>query len=378
MDNLAQCTSFDFSTHNTLGLSSVIKELQLIACPDALVKSLQSRPAAVVGELSNTLVGERIEEPLILFRDGEVCDITTDGTHHIVHVQGSCALDKLVMHLIAQGIAGLELLSGIPGTVGAGIVQNVGAYGAQISTYFDSVRVLNPNTGGQTVLKSQDLDFKYRSSRLKHAAEADKRIVLDVVFRIPLNAAASALAYDGLKAHHMATERDPANLDEIRQTVLDVRSTKGMVVNCAQWNPCAGSYFMSPAVDESTARNIAACIRGEDFADELLKWYKPDDKHVRIPAALVLRAAGFLNGDTWGKVGLSERHILALSAQKGASGSDVANLANHIRQAVKAKLGITLEQEILHLGEFDHLGVEEFLIKNPYTAGQGEPAWVQK
>lgn len=378
MDNLAQSSSFDFSMHNTLGLAPAVKELRLISCPDTLVEALQNKPGAVVGELSNTLVGERIEEPLVLFRDGEVSKITSDGTHYLIHVQGSCALDKLVTHLIGQGIAGMELLSGIPGTVGAGVVQNVGAYGAQISTYFDSARIFNVATGEQSILQSQGFDFQYRSSSLKHVVDADKQIVLDAVFRIPLNNPASALVYDGLKEQHAVTERSDTNLDDIRQTVLDVRSTKGMVVNCTQWTPCVGSYFISPIVDESIARNIAATIRGEDFADEFLKWYRPDGKNVRVPAALVLRAAGFLNGDTWGNVGLSERHILALTAQKGATGSDMANLATYIKQVVREKLGITLEQEILPLGEFEDLGVEDFFSKNPHVPGQEEPEWVRE
>lgn len=369
--------SLVFSEYNSFGLSTNIEEVNLISCPKILLETIQQRPSKVFGELSNTLVGEEIKEPLILFRDGKINKITTNDKNYIINVQGSCALDTLIENIIKKNIAGLELLSGIPGTVGAGIVQNVGAYGAQISTYLHSAKVLNLTDGTINILKSDEFNFKYRNSSLKHSKDKNKKIILDATFHIPINNDISLLTYDGLKKHHATKGRSLSNLTEIRKTVLEVRSRKGMVINCKGWSPCAGSYFISPAVKEDIARNIAISVRGESFADDFLKWYKPDNNHIRVPAALVLRAAGFLNGDTWGNVGLSKQHILALTTKTGATGSDIANLANHIKKVVYDKLNIELEQEILHLGEFHNINEKKFILEKKYTPGTKEPLWVK-
>lgn len=376
MENLATQPDFDFSAYNTMGLSSDLAHVSLISNPKTLLKALKTLPHAhVAGELSNTLVGPKVTQPIILFRDGDILSIEENGSNVLVRLEGSCALDKLTEILVGKDIAGFELLSGIPGTVGAGLVQNVGAYGAEISTYFHSARAWDLTRQEERILTAEDFDFKYRASQFKGKEKGI--LVLEATFSIPLNNPASALTYADLEKQHKEHQRDMHNIAHIRQTVIDVRSTKGMVVNYEGWAPCVGSYFVSPAAEEAIAKRIAEKVRGKNFADQFLKWYRPDANQVRVPAALVLRAAGFLNGDTWQNVALSERHVLALTAKTGATGNDVASLAAYIKETAKQKLGITLNQEILHLGEFHIQASEEFLASHPYIQGASEPSWVK-
>ncbi len=181
-----------------------------------------------------------------------------------------------------------------------------------------------------------------------------------------------------LSDKHFLQRRSSISLLERRSTVLEVRERKGMVVGGDNWLKCAGSFFMSPIVDSVTAARIAQKIRGKDFADSFFSWYKPDVNHIRLPAALVMRAAGFLNGDQWGTVGLSPHHILALcSLGSASSGSEIYALSRMIQTHVFEQYNVSLEPEVRFLGKIKKIEVDEFVRTNQFKPGKGEPEWAK-
>jgi UDP-N-acetylmuramate dehydrogenase len=372
----------DLGPLNTFGLPSQCSEVRLWSDPDELVRYLSSLSVDerarvnISGELSNTVLGETIEGPLFLFRDGHIYDIWTTADFVLVRVAGSCRFDSLVAELCKAGIAGFELLSGIPGTVGAAIVQNIAAYGQRISNRVLSVRVYDTQIATVRTINPAALNFSYRSSSLKTAdSYTPPMIVLDAVFQFPRDAPPDEIEYEDLRRHHIECGRSPDDLLARRATVLEVRQRKGMVVDQHNWVPSAGSFFISPVVPKDTALHLATLVRGANFAESFFSWYRPDANVTRFPAALLMRAAGFLNGDRWGPVGLSPHHVVALCAYAGASGSDVMTLASLVQAQIRERFEVILEPEVRLLGSLARRDLRLFLERHHFVPGEGEPGW---
>jgi UDP-N-acetylmuramate dehydrogenase len=372
----------DLGALNTFGLQSRCSEVRVCSDPDELVRYLSTLApderahVNVSGELSNTVLGEVVAGPLFLFRDGRICDISTTRDFVRVRVAGSCRFDSLVAELCQSGVAGIELLSGIPGTVGAGIVQNIAAYGQQLSNRVVTVRVYDIQSGTIRTLDPAALNFSYRSSSLKTAdGYTPPMIILDAVLQFPRESPPDEIEYEDLRRRHTECGRSPDDLLARRATVLEVRQEKGMVVDQHNWVPSAGSFFISPVVPKNTALNLATLVRGARFAESFFSWYKPDANVTRFPAALLMRAAGFLNGDRWGPVGLSPHHVLAICAYPGASGSDVMALASLVQARIRDRFDITLQAEVRLLGSLSFRDLQLFLERHQFIPGTSEPGW---
>jgi len=322
------------------------------------------------------VLGEVIEGPLILFRDGQIFDISTTTNFVQVRVAGSCRFDSLAAELCESGVAGLELLSGIPGTVGAAIVQNIAAYGQRISNRILSVRVYDIQSATIRTIDPAVLNFSYRTSSLKTLHRyTPPMIIMDAVFQFPKEASPDEIVYEDLRRHHTECGRSPDDLLARRATVLEVRQRKGMVVGQHNWIPSAGSFFISPVVAKDTALHLATLVRGAKFAESFFSWYKPDANVTRFPAALLMRAAGFLNGDRWGPVGLSPHHVVAICAYPGASGSDVMTLANLVKAQIRDRFPVTVEPEVRLLGSLASRDLHSFLERYQFVPGKSEPGW---
>lgn len=332
----------------------------------------------VAGELTNTVVTEHVPGRLVLFRDGAATDLTTGPDNRVLlEVEASCSLDEVVADAVAQGLSGIELLSGVPGTIGGAVVQNAGAYGQAISDVFVHATAYRRSDGAVVPLTPQDLRFGYRTSRLKATPRFSPDLVLlRVVIGLDRSPPAP-IGYDDLARHHADLDRDGDDLQARRASVLEVRAGKGMVVGGDHWRPSVGSFFVGAAVCREVAVDIATRVRGEAFARRFLDWYRPDGSTPRLPAALVLRAAGFLNGDYWGRVGLSDRHILALYNRGGATGSDVLAVSGLVRRQVEERLGIDLEMEPKVLGDAADIDLDAYAAAHPYTPGDAEPDWAR-
>ncbi len=371
---------------NTLGLQPECVDLTLISDHEELADYLTRLTSherdyfLIAGELSNTVLGERVDRPLVLFRDGSYVDIKRKTDSVTVTVSGSYRFDSLVSLLCENNISGMELLSGIPGTVGGAIAQNVAAYGQQISCNLKSIRAFDLKSNSTVTLNSSSLNFSYRTSLLKQTSSySPGLIVLEATFEFSLNQDLDPLKYKELSEIHIFHGRSNRDLRERRATVLEVRNRKGMVAGGDNWLPCVGSFFLSPIVDNETAMRIAKKVRGSEFAESFFSWYKPDPNHTRLPAALVLRAAGFINGDQWGTVGLSPYHILALCFMGTASsGSEIFALSKLIQLRVMDQFNISLENEVRFLGDITKTEVDDFLKEKRFSPGKGEPEWAKR
>lgn len=377
--------SSTFSKLNTSALRINAGDVILISDPGELqehsrkMRTMERPQPHIAGELSNTIVLPNIEESLVLYRDGCMIDLQAGSrSDFIMHVQGSCNLDAVILEACRRGLSGMERLSGIPGTIGAALVQNVAAYNQAIGDVFVSAETLDTETGDVSVLHRHEMNFSYRSSSLKTQDRLPSRFIILSVAIVLSKRPPAPIDYADLAAWHRKHGRPVTDVKAIRKSVLEIRSIKGMVVGARGWTPCSGSFFMGPRVSQSTAVSVASRVRGSAFAEQFLSWYRPDKTAVRLPAALALRAAGFMNGDRWGPVGLGSKHILALCNLGDATGDDILVVSQYLRQRVKEELDISLVQEVRVLGRPTVTSWEVFASENRYVAGTMEPKWASQ
>jgi UDP-N-acetylmuramate dehydrogenase len=236
----------------------------------------------------------------------------------------------------------MECLSGIPGTVGGTPVQNVGAYGQEVSRTIRTVRVFDRTTGNWMDLSDAECGFAYRRSRFNQGPDRDRFIVSRVSYTLEANAPA-AVIYADLKHYFKNEGVTEPSLEQVRAAVLGIRLGKGMVVTVE--NPerrSAGSFFKNPIVSASELPRIAAAV---SVAEPEVPRYPAGPGGVKLPAAWLLERAGFVKGYRQGAAAVSTRHTLALTNQGGATAADIAALRDAIQARVRRLFGISLEPE---------------------------------
>jgi UDP-N-acetylmuramate dehydrogenase len=267
---------------------------------------------------------------------GTVVRITTrgverDGTR--LTVAAGEDWDALVARCVADGLQGFECLSGIPGSVGATPIQNVGAYGQEVSETVESVRVLDRQTGSVETMTPAECGFEYRSSVFKYH---DRRVVLAVTFRLNKSNRSGPLRYAELARTLGIAPGETASLAEVREAVLGLRRGKGMVIDPADPDSVsAGSFFTNPILDAAPAGAPA--------------WPEPDGR-VKTSAAWLIEQAGFHRGYGNGRVGISTKHTLALVNRGGATTAELMALAREIAAGVRERFGIELHPEPVLVG----------------------------
>jgi UDP-N-acetylmuramate dehydrogenase len=251
--------------------------------------------------------------------------------------------DDLVRMTVERGWAGFECLSGIPGLVGATPIQNVGAYGQDVSETIVAVRALDRTTGGVVTLPAAACGFAYRDSAFKRAQ--DRWVVLAVTYRLAPGGAPAVRYADvarDLSARGVATP----SLADVRDTVLHVRRSKSMVIDAADPNRrSCGSFFTNPIVTAEQAARVDTLLTGTAMP----RWPQPDGA-VKLSAAWLIERAGFTRGHREGPVGLSTRHTLAVVAHDGARAADVAAFARRLQEAVASRFGVRLTPEPVFWG----------------------------
>lgn len=252
--------------------------------------------------------------------------------------------DPLVATTVARGLGGLECLSGIPGRVGAVPIQNVGAYGQEVSTTIVSVRVLDRASGEVTESSPEACAFAYRQSAFKRAPA--RSIVLAVSFELERDAA-PLVAYDQL-AQALERAGTPSSLASVRATVLALRRAKSMVIEPDDENRrSVGSFFVNPVVDASEAERVVsqALAAGLVAAPNEIPRWPADGGKVKLAAGWLVERAGFARGARRGAVGISTRHALALVHHGGGTSAALLALAREVRDGVQARFGVTLVPE---------------------------------
>jgi len=251
--------------------------------------------------------------------------------------------DAFVSNAVSQNCAGIECLAGIPGTVGGTPVQNVGAYGQEVSETIRLVRALDLQRMQFANLSANDCGFAYRRS-IFNSSERGRYIVTRVDYQLTSHSDA-LVSYVDLKRYFKEWTRKPT-LSEVSIAVREIRRQKGMLIvpddpDCRS----AGSFFKNPVISAEHFAQIAANVDGASVPG-----YPAADGHVKVPAAWLLDQAGFHKGYALGRAGISSRHTLALINRGGASADDIAALRDAIIAKVSERFAIRLEPEPVWVG----------------------------
>lgn len=276
-----------------------------------------------------------------LSADVEPHDATCGGA--VLTAAAGEVWDDVVAHAVTSGWSGVEALSGIPGSVGATPVQNVGAYGQEVAQTIAQVRTFDRVERRQRTFSVAECGFSYRHSRFK--AEPDRYLILEVTFQLPAASLSAPIAYGEL-ARTLGVEvgqRAPAA--DVRSAVLGLRAAKGMVLDAADhdtWS--AGSFFTNPMLSADQARTLP---------ENAPRFPQPDGS-VKSSAAWLIEHAGFAKGfspaQVEGRVSLSTKHTLALTNRGGASADDLMVLARTVRDGVEQAFGVRLVNEPVLVG----------------------------
>ena len=320
-------SDFDLTGSNTFGLKSSARRAVIVDDP-AMLPALARESAAtglplrILGGGSNVVLDEQLEAIVALMRIGGRQVVRRTENETIVTAGAGENWHDFVSWTVAQGIPGLENLAGIPGTVGAAPIQNIGAYGAQLSDFFLSLEAFDLRDGVVRTFHAAACRFAYRQSHFK--TEPGRHVILSVTLALP-TAWQPKRDYAGLD---LLPEQ--ASAQEVLNHVVALRASK-----LPDWRTLgnAGSFFHNPVVSAEKAAEIAGAPR-----------YPQPDGTVKLSAGWLIEQCG-LKGFRLGPAGTYARHALVLVNHGGATSTDIASLANHIRGKVRERFGVELVQE---------------------------------
>ena len=299
-------------------------------------------PLCVLGGGTNMIVADTGVDALVLQVAIRGVDFYGQGASTSLRLGAGEPWDDAVSAAVSRGLAGLECLSGIPGSAGGTPVQNVGAYGQEVAQTIAEVTALDRESGEVVALGGSECGFGYRTSRFKGADEG-RFIVCEV--RFDLSAEPPTVAYPAVIGHltrHGVAE--PALMD-VRNAVLAIRRGKGMVIDPADPDTrSVGSFFMNPVVDPSRHAGLDSLVAGS------VPGFVLSDGQVKIPAAWLVEQSGFARGYQAGAVGLSLKHPLAIVNRGAAASRDIVALAGAIKRRVIDRFGIWLRAEPAFIG----------------------------
>lgn len=287
-------------------------------------------PLLVLGGGSNVLIADEGFDGLVLHLELRGIDAGEDG---LVQVAAAEPWDQVVAMAVGRRWAGVECLSGIPGSTGATPIQNVGAYGQDVSETIVAVEVFDRSNGRVTSLSSADCRFEYRSSVFKNEAK-DRYIVLSVTFQLRPGGAPS-VRYPELQQ----AVGEGASLQQVRDAVIAIRRRKGMVIDPADPDTRSdGSFFMNPIVSREKLATLGEVP------------HFPAGENIKLSAAWLIEHAGFHKGFVHGNAGISSKHTLAIINRGGATAHEVLELVRMIQDGVREKFGIELQPEPNFIG----------------------------
>lgn len=324
----------------------------LVAKSEAMVTDalrwarLRGVRAAILGGGSNLVVSDDGFDGLVIELDLFGVEEVEEGDRVIVTAAAGEEWDPLVARTVAAGLAGLECLSGIPGRVGATPIQNVGAYGQEVSDTLRSVRVLDRASLTIRTLSADECELAYRDSMLKR--DPDRYVVLAVSYAL-VPGGAPAVRYAELER---ALAGATPTLATVRDTVLSLRRAKSMLIDEEDPNRrSAGSFFTNPIVAREVAEALVERAVAEGLvasAEEVPRWpvtAADGSSRTKLAAGWLIERAGIAKGTRLGRAGVSTKHALALVHHGGGTTAELMQLAARVRAAVKARFGVTLVPE---------------------------------
>ena len=296
-------------------------------------------PHLILGQGSNTLFGDGTFEGLII--QIATTGISSDSTG-LVTARAGEPWDNFVQYCIQNNFTGVECLSGIPGLVGATPIQNVGAYGQEVSQTITSVRALEIASRKVRVFTADECQFNYRTSRFK-TVDQGKFVITEVSFQLTPDSQPKIIyhelfTYIKSRLSYKTLTENKDRLAAVREAVLDIRGQKSMLINANDPNSKSlGSFFLNPIISK-------------DRCAEILKLWKTMPyfnfgSEVKISAAWLLENSGYRKGHIYKDVGTSENHCLAIINRGKGTSKQVKELCQQMQKAVYEKFGIQLVNE---------------------------------
>ncbi len=340
----------------TLRVGGPVERLVTASTADELVDAVREvddadEPLLLVAGGSNLLVSDEALPGSVVrvATRGITVEQVDDCSGASVRVAAGESWDDLVARAVAEGWVGVEALSGIPGTVGATPVQNVGAYGQEVAQTIAQVRVWD-RLGQQVVtVANADCRFRYRRSAFKGT---DRYVVLDVLFQLRLGDLSAPVGYGDLARGLDVAVGARVPLVDAREAVLAQRRRRGMVLDPADhdtWS--AGSFFTNPLLSSSALMRLRERVHERLGPDVEPPTYAGDGDATKTSAAWLIERAGFGKGHGLpGPAALSTKHTLALTNRGSATAADLVALAREVRDGVQDAFGVTLVNEPVLVG----------------------------
>ena len=333
----------DLNQYTSLRVGGPAKNFISVATEDEIIAAIEAAgdaPILILGGGSNVLISDQ-------GFDGTVIHIANNQAQSEVDACSGATLtigagenwDEFVAATIARGFAGLETLSGIPGTVGAAPIQNIGAYGHEVAEFITRVRTYDRVAKAVKTFTNSECEFEYRNSIFKRTP--GRYIVLSVQFQIRRGEISTPITYAELAQKLGIEVGQKAPVVDVRDAVLELRGAKGMLLDADDhdsWS--AGSFFTNPIITAEVASSLPAGAP---------QW-PLDDGRVKTSAAWLIENSGIAKGRALGGARVSSKHVLALTNSGSATAEEIAQLAREVRASVLEKFGITLEPEVNLIG----------------------------
>jgi UDP-N-acetylmuramate dehydrogenase len=338
--------------YTTLRLGGPARGFVRAGTEDELIEAVRAADAAgepvlILGGGSNLVVSDE-------GFDGTVIQVATrgvarDGGPGVLTVAAGEEWDSVVARTVAEGLAGLECLSGIPGLAGATPIQNVGAYGQEVSETITGVRVYDRVRRDVLDIPNGLCGFAYRTSRFRGA---DRFVVLSVTFDLAVQVLSAPVRYAELAATLGVPPGGQVESAEARAAVIELRQRKGMVIDPADPETrSVGSFFVNPVLDAPALAAVEAAARARCGPETCVPCFEVGDGLVKVPAAWLIERAGFGKGYNPGDgARISAKHTLALVNAGTASTAALLALAIQIRDGVRDAFGVSLAPEPVLVG----------------------------
>ncbi|MEY4962654.1 MAG: hypothetical protein RLZZ249_1351 [Actinomycetota bacterium] len=331
------------STLTTMQVGGTPKSLQRCESTQELYGAAKSawlsdEPHHILAGGSNTVFADDVSElNVILVANRGLEIVFEDDEKVLVRVQAGESWDEFVAWAVERGYAGIEAMSGIPGTVGATPVQNVGGYGQEVSQVITQIEFLDAETHEVEIKPASFFNFSYRDSALKHGLVG---VIGWVEFELKKLGGLSVPMASGQITNHVgAPYGSQLPLRQVRDVVIELRSSKGMVVRPEDPNSVScGSFFTNPII--SYGKSL-------EFPEEMQRWRMEDESQVKISSGWLIEHAGIPKGYhlPGSKAAISQKHALAITNTGGASAEEILQLARYVQERVAARWGINLIPE---------------------------------
>jgi len=337
---MRQLKGFKLSDHTTLrvgGLATTVCEIQSPSDIQDFVHEYGNQDFFVLGGGSNIVAPDHEIKTPIAYMQLVNSSAKTDGDFVEINAGSGMSWDDFVADAVDQGLSGVETLSGIPGTVGASPIQNIGAYGTEVNSVIKSVQLVDGTTGKSRILTNEELKFSYRFSILKNLTS--RFIIENVTFRLKRDKNSKITNYPQVAESLGINPGESVSIKELRNAILAIRKSKGMILDSKDHDTFSvGSFFINPIMEKDKVPTNAPM-------------YENKSGKVKTSAAWLIEQAGFEKGFRLGGAMISSKHTLAIANSGNATAEDIIELSNLITSGVLQKFGIalTIEPRILKI-----------------------------